>query len=199
MKTLTFTILLLSVITGISEVAPNFKKVEERGGWKFETTRLDHGVRLNRRTWLLDQTKVSYNVYIDGKNLWTIDFDNGRVYFTPVLLDLRHISSHLDTNTEDKYIIDLFTPGHTGYIASLVFDRATTSVSVLSPDELKLRAEQLGWVHTTPYKGQDFSDPEGIFAGRLPIVTLDENKSEKQNDDKEQNKTETKTPRDPSD
>lgn len=145
-------------------VAPTFDKIEDRGGWEFETTRLEHGVRLNRRTWILDRTKVTYDIYIDDKNLWVIDFDNGSVFFTPVFDVIKHISSHLDTNTEGKYVIDLRTSDQTGYIASLVFDRATTSVTVSSDDELKLRAKNFEWVHTTPYDGKKFSDPQRVHA-----------------------------------
>lgn len=162
-------ILLLFASLGFCGDAPNFEKIEQRGGWNFETTRLNHGVRLNRRTWIADPAKVTYDVWMDGKHLWTVDFDHGRAFFTPVRADaIEHITSHLETTTKGQNILDLLTPDRTGYIASIIFDQATASVTVSSESELNERIESLDWNHTTPYSGPPFSDPKSVFSARMP-------------------------------
>ena len=166
MKALSILILLSAGLGFCGDVVA-FKEIEERGGWEFETARLEHGVRLNRRTWIEDRRKITYDVFIGGKHLWCVDFDQNGAYFTPVLVNAsEHARTHLDTSTKGKYLIDLLTPGGEQYIGCLTLEQTGASVSVANDDELKLRIERFEWNHTTLYDGPSFSDPEAVFAPR---------------------------------
>lgn len=167
--TLLIAIWLSWVNLGFCDDAPTFVKVEKRGGWIFETSSLDHGVRLNRRTWIANQASVTYDIWIEGKCLWTISFAHGGVYFTPLQVNsYEHIACHLDSNTKGKHILDFLTPDRSGYIASIAFHVGSASVTVASKEELADRIKRFEWNHTKPYSGPRFFDPKSVYSAQMP-------------------------------
>ncbi len=149
-------------------VVPEFIKVEEHGGWLRETSSLKHRVRLNRLTWIEDPSIITYRLFIDGKNLWTIEINGKNIFFTPVRIDrFQHVSSHVNLNAPGRLILDLMTPDHTGYIASIAF-HSDGKVTLATTEGLEERASLMNWTHLSPFTGSDFSDPKSVYRPRLP-------------------------------
>ena len=160
---------LFSARLGFCDYVPTYVKVEKRGGWIFETSSLDHGVRLNRRTWIADQAVVIYDIWIEGKHLWAVSFAHDGVFFTPVHVNcFEHIACHLDSNTKGKHILDFLTPDRSGYIASITFHQGSASVALASKEVMADRIKRFEWNHTKPYSGPRFLDPKSVYSAQMP-------------------------------
>jgi hypothetical protein len=140
-------------------------KTYERGGWSFTEHTFKGGITLRSRTWDLDPKLASFDIYMHkdewewGKaRLWTVDYHDGRVTFTPGPAAAK-FSTHVSSpkKDEERYILDCLSLNKSFYLIGFVFSVNQPKVERLDVEESKQRCQQFDG-DTDLYEGDDVNE-----------------------------------------